>query len=287
MNKYIYAPKTLSITTLKNPVLQGAAKIATKVISASRSDKSCPSPKVKNKEPLEINRESSKKATKFRSDGDEVGIHDKNTCFADVRGSTDISNDKLSPETKGSTERKDIKITPSSGGNTTTIQPSHDNSGNEIVSEEMIQAAIQCENKFGNDLHPHNNINRVDCLIEKVEAMDINSLTEKMLVGDSPSSQLKFSTDGIGKQLSCSKKLDCSQNSLSKPTQYLSSTALEMTDKRIPFSVKNSLCNMGSLLDVKTGTTDLEVGKEGQIVLSEKNAQMEEKLKCNTEASLF
>lgn len=224
--------------------------------SASRNVKTYPgkSPKVQNRISPKTVGKSQLKAEKIESEGCDVGICDS--------------------ETKGSAYRLDMKVTPINGGLNTSDSGTISYIVNINPGQKVGEDAIYDLHNPKNDLHLINSTyekeklnfeDRVDGLSRQVGTMDINKETQNNLIGDSLSlSRLNAGSkdDSDSLELSSQRELhDFSQQDENlkcslKPTPSLSPSMFEVTvSPRIPFSVKDSYCNMDGLFDVSTGST--------------------------------
>ena len=224
--------------------------------SASRNVKTCPGiyPKVQNRISPKTVGKSQLKAEKIESEGCDVGICDS--------------------ETKGSAYRLDMKVTPINGGLNTSDSGTISCIVNINPGQKVGEDAIYDLHNPKYDLHLINSTyekeklnfeDQVNGLSRQVGSMDINKETQNNLIGDSLSlSRLNAGSkdDSDSLELSSQRELhDFSQQDenlkcLSKPTPSLSPSLFEVTvSPRIPFSVKDSYCNMDGLFDVSTGST--------------------------------
>lgn len=224
--------------------------------SASRNVKTCPgkSPKVQNRISPKTVGKSQSKAEKIESEGCDVGICDS--------------------ETKGSAYRLDMKVTPINGGLNTSDSGTISYIVNINPGQKVGEDAIYDIHNPKYDLHLINSTyekeklnfeDQLDGLSRQVGTMDINKETQNNLIGDSLSlSRLNAGSkdDSDSLELSSQRELhDFSQQDENlkcslKPTPSLSPSMFEVTvSPRIPFSVKDSYCNMDGLFDVSTGST--------------------------------
>lgn len=224
--------------------------------SASRNVKTCPGiyPKVQNRISPKTVGKSQLKAEKIESEGCDVGICDS--------------------ETKGSAYRLDMKVTPINGGLNTSDSGTISCIVNINPGQKVGEDAIYDLHNPKYDLHLINSTyekeklnfeDQVNGLSRQVGSMDINKETQNNLIGDSLSlSRLNAGSkdDSDSLELSSQRELhDFSQQDenlkcSSKPTPSLSPSLFEVTvSPRIPFSVKDSYCNMDGLFDVSTGST--------------------------------
>ena len=222
--------------------------------SASRNVKTCPGiyPKVQNRISPKTVGKSQLKAEKIESEGCDVGICDS--------------------ETKGSAYRLDMKVTPINGGLNTSDSGTISCIVNINPGQKVGEDAIYDLHNPKYDVHLNNSTyekeklnveDQVDGLSRQVGSMDINKEIQNNLIGDSLSrldAGSKDDSDSL--ELSSQRELhDFSQQDenlkcLSKPTLSLSPSLFEVTvSPRIPFSVKDSYCNMDGLFDVSTGST--------------------------------
>ncbi|KAK9985451.1 hypothetical protein SO802_030402 [Lithocarpus litseifolius] len=225
--------------------------------SASRNVKTCPrkSPKVQNRISPKTVGKSQLKAEKIESEGCDVGICDS--------------------ETKGSAYRLDMKVTPINGGLNTSDSGTISYIVNINPGQTVGEDAIYDLHNPKYDLHLTNSTyekeklnfeNQVDGLSRQVGSMDINKEIQNNLIGDSLSRLNAGSKDDSDSlELSSQRELhDFSQQDenlkcSSKPTPSLSPSMFEVTvSPRIPFSVKDSYCNMDGLFDVSTGSTGVK-----------------------------
>lgn len=251
----------------KFPALQEASKAATKKVFRSPSNidsYNAVSSKVKNKTPLKSGSESKLNGKEAGTERVDIAIHEKDASFVETNGSLDMLRDKLSLDTEGHTI-------------ITLFIPISN-------SEEVVADALHAKHNFKIDFQSLNNTNenesahfedQVDCLTKQVQAMDVTVGTQKILIDDSLSSpHCNFgSEDKIGAPQFChSAQKDECLDSLSEPTLSLSPKASEnRSSKRIPFAVKDSLYNIGGLLDISTGLTVSEVEKDSHLALSEEH----------------
>ncbi|PON69233.1 hypothetical protein PanWU01x14_089560 [Parasponia andersonii] len=279
------AQRTSSNTKPKVSTPQEASKAATRISSALRKVESChaTSPEVKNDTPLKNSSENYLKAEEVGSGGDDIGLHDKDSGLAE-NNETVVLKAEVTPENKCSAHKEDLNISPITGGQTAISDLSSiSNLTNLTLPQEVIEHTKNEELSFMNDLHSSKKINekershfedQIDCLTRQASAMDIKG-TQEMVLSDSFSSQQNLNGEDnvcVPKSSSHRELLVCVQEdsliNLSKPT--LCPTTNENTaGKRIPFSVKDSLCNIGESFDVSKGLTLSEGEKNSQLPSSE------------------
>ncbi|RHN48429.1 hypothetical protein MtrunA17_Chr7g0263671 [Medicago truncatula] len=110
--------------------------------------------------------------------------------------------------------------------------------------------------------------NQVDCLIEQVGLVNINSKTQEKINGDSLSfckTDISFQDKSNGMELSNHKELfDYPKNQelskgLSTPYQCVTPTSIDMaTSARIPFAAKDSFCNMDCTVLTEPATSEIK-----------------------------
>ncbi|POO01593.1 hypothetical protein TorRG33x02_023700 [Trema orientale] len=280
------AQRTSSNTKPKVSTSQEASKAATRISSALRKVESChaTSPEVKNDTPLKNGSENYLKAEEVGSGGDDIGLHDKDTGLAENNETVDVPKAEMTPENKCSAHKEDLKISPITGGHTAISDLSSiSNLTNLTLPQEVTEHTKKEELSFMNDLHSSKKSNekershfedQIDCLTRQTKAMDIKG-TQEMVLSDSFSSQQNLNgEDNVCAPKSSSHRelLVCVQEdsliNLSKPTLF-PTTNENAAGKRIPFSVKDSLCNIGESFDVSKGLTVSEGEKNSQLPSSE------------------
>lgn len=254
------------ISTLPE-ALKAAAEICT-VLSNVESHQVI-SPKTKIDMLLEIGNENYVKADKVEGGGDDVGLHDKDPDFVENSGTIVVLKAEAASENKCSAQ-EDVKITSNSEGLTATSELSFIyNFENLILSQEVVDAR-HGELESNNDLHfpkksnekerSHSEENPVACLTRQVKAMEIKGTEEAVLSDDSLSSQHKLSSEDI----------NVSNLSVSPTTTYENTSC-----KRIPFSAKDSLCNIGGLIDLSKGSSVAEAAEKNSQLSSFSGEQIE------------
>lgn len=210
---------------------------------------------------LEIGHENYVKADKVESGGDDVGLHDKDPDFVENSGIIVVLKAEVASENKCSAQ-EDVNITSNSEGLIATSKLSFiSNFENLILSQEEVVDARHGELESNNDLHfpkksnekerSHSEEDPVACLTRQVKAMEIKGTKEAVLSDDSLSSQHKLSSEDI----------NVSNLSVSPTTTYENTSC-----KRIPFSAKDSLFNIGGSIDLSKGSSVAEA--------AEKNSQL-------------
>lgn len=257
------AQRTSSNMKPKISTLPEASKAAAEICTVLSNVKSHQviSPITKIDMLLEIGHENYVKADKVESGGDDVGLHDKDPDFVENSGTIVVLKAEAASENKCSAQ-EDVKITSNSEGLTATGESSFiSNFENLILSQEEVVDARHGELESNSDLHfpkksnekerSHSEEDPVACLTRQVKALEIKGTKEAVPSDDSLSSQHKLS----------SKDINVSNLSVSPTTTYENTSY-----KRIPFSVKDSLCNIGGSIDLSKGSSVAEA--------AEKNSQL-------------
>ena len=272
---------------------QEASKAAARISNAFRNVESCysTSPKVKNNTPLKNGSENFLKAEELGSGGGNIGLHDKDTGIAENNGTADVLKAEGTPENKCSPHKEDVKIIPITGGQNAISDISSISNLKNPTPQEVIESTMNEDLDLKSDLHSFKKSNekersysedQVNCLTRQFSTMDITG-TQEMVNGDSHSSQQNLSSENnvCAPQASSHHELlvrDQKEDSfinLLKPT--LSPTTNGNTaGKRIPLSVKDSLCNIGGSIDISKGSTVSEGEKNSQLLFSEEHFDTEQ-----------